>query len=269
MNPATFERILELLERNPVLGTLDLTGGAPELNPHFRHLVEGARKLERNVIDRCNLTILFEPGQEDTATFLANHQVRVVASLPCYSRENVELQRGRCVFDKSIEALRILNDLGYAQNSTRLEIDLVYNPLGPSLPPDQARLEADYRAHLSDEFGVSFNRLLTITNMPIQRFAHDLQKQKRLEAYEQLLVANFNPSTLQTLMCRTLLSVGYDGRIFDCDFNQMLEIPLEMGPQTIWDFDDVGQLDQQPIATDSHCFGCTAGAGSSCGGALA
>jgi len=269
MNLVTAERVLELLERNPALATLDLTGGAPELNPHFRHLVSGARKLERTVIDRCNLTILFEPGQEDTASFLAHHQVHVVASLPCYSRENVELQRGRCVYDKSIGALRILNELGYAQAMSGLEIDLVYNPLGPSLPPDQAKLEADYRTHLSKEFGVAFNRLLTITNMPIERFAHDLRNQDKLDAYEHLLMANFNPGTLRTLMCRTILSVGYDGRIFDCDFNQMLDMPLETGPRNIWDLNRIEQLDQQPIATDSHCFGCTAGAGSSCSGALA
>jgi len=268
MNLATAERVLTLLRTNPEIQTLDLTGGAPEMNPHFRFLAEGARKLGRHVIDRCNLTVLFEAGQEDTASFLAKHRIQIVASLACYSKENVELQRGRAVFDKSIAALRILNDLGYGKPDSGLVINLVYNPLGPSLPPRQAKLEADYHAHLADEFGVFFNGLLTITNMPIHRFADSLRKQNKLEDYQQLLLENFNPDTLPELMCRSTLSVSYDGRLFDCDFNQMLELGSGEGPRTIWEFERVEEFEQQPIATDTHCFGCTAGAGSSCGGAL-
>ncbi len=262
------ERVLELLERNPAVELLDLTGGAPELNPHFRFLVVGARALGRRVIDRCNLTILYEPGQEDTAEFLARHQVEVVASLPCYTKENVEKQRGRHVFDKSIEALRWLNDLGYGREGSPLVLDLVYNPVGAFLPPAQAELEARYREELKRLFGIEFHSLLTITNMPIKRFAHDLHRDGEHEAYMSLLVNHFNPETVPGLMCRSLISVGWDGRLFDCDFNQMLEIEAPGTARTIWDVDDLSQLEGQAIATDSHCFGCTAGAGSSCGGAI-
>ena len=262
------ERVLELLERNPAVELLDLTGGAPEMNPHFRFLVEGARALGRRVIDRCNLTILYEPGQADTADFLARHQVEVVASLPCYTKENVEKQRGRHVFDKSIEALRWLNDLGYGRTGSTLVLDLVYNPVGAFLPPAQADLEARYRDELKGLFGIEFRSLLTITNMPIKRFAHDLRRDGEHEAYMSLLVNHFNPETVRGLMCRSLLSIDYEGRIYDCDFNQMLELPTPGPARSIWELDDLSQLEGRPIATASHCFGCTAGAGSSCGGAI-
>ncbi|MCG8588990.1 MAG: arsenosugar biosynthesis radical SAM protein ArsS, partial [Proteobacteria bacterium] len=220
------ERILWLLDRNPQIELLDLTGGAPELNPHFRFVVEGARARGRRVIDRCNLTVLFEPGQEDTAEFLADHDVEIVASLPCYTRENVEQQRGRGVFGKSIEGLQWLNRLGYGKTGSHRALDLVYNPLGAFLPPPQPQLEARYRSELRELFGIEFRRLLTITNMPIKRFAHDLAREGREAEYLSLLVNHFNPETLPGLMCRDLVSVGFDGQLYDCDFNQMLELPL-------------------------------------------
>jgi radical SAM/Cys-rich protein len=268
MDAPTAERVLELLALNPGVGTLDLTGGAPELHAPFRRLVTGARELGRQVIDRCNLTVLFVPGQEDTAEFLAENEVAVVASLPCYTRENVERQRGRGGVDRSIEALRWLNRLGYGKPSAPLRLDLVYNPLGPALPPSQAELEQRYRDELRELFGIEFHRLLTITNMPIKRFARQLAREDRSEAYLSLLVNHFNPETVPELMCRHLVSVGYDGRLHDCDFNQMLEIPLGERERSIWDVSDLGALQGDPIATALHCYGCTAGAGSSCGGAL-
>jgi len=269
MDRRSADRVLELLARTPGLTTLDLTGGAPELNAEFRHLVRGARDLGRQVIDRCNLTVLFEPGQEDTAAFLAHNRVRVVASLPCYTAENVDAQRGRSVFDRSIEALRLLNGLGYAQPRSELELDLVYNPQGPTLPPAQAELEERYRKELDEHHGIAFDRLITITNMPIKRFAHALARDGQAEAYQSLLVNHFNPDTVPGLMCRETISVGWDGRLYDCDFNQMLELPLGAGPDTIFELGDLGPLEGARIATGPHCFGCTAGAGSSCGGALA
>ncbi len=262
------ERILELLERNPSVDTLDLTGGAPELHPHFRALVRGARRLDRRVIDRCNLTVLFEPDQADTPKFLAAEGVDIVASLPCYSLENVERQRGRGVFDASIRALRTLNALGYGRSNGELRLDLVYNPVGAFLPPAQSRLEAEYRSALAREFCIEFDRLLTITNMPIKRFAKELIRDGEYEAYMRLLVDHFNAENLDALMCRSLLSVAYDGRIYDCDFNQALAIEPPAGARTIYDLDDLSQLADDPIATAAHCFGCTSGAGSSCGGAL-
>ncbi len=268
MDARTAGRVLELLERNPALTTLDLTGGAPELCAEFRRLVSGAHALGRAVIDRCNLTVLFEPGQQDTAAFLARHGVAVVASLPCYTRENVDAQRGRGVFARSIEALRLLNDLGYGAADSPLRLDLVYNPLGASLPPSQAELEARYREELRELFGIEFHRLLTIANMPIKRFARQLERERRQTEYLSLLVNHFNPETVPELMCRSLVSVGWDGRIYDCDFNQMQGIPLGAGPRSIWELDDLEELADAPVATAAHCFGCTAGAGSSCGGAL-
>ncbi len=263
------ERVLAPLEANPQVEVLDLTGGAPELSEQFRLLVSGARDLGRRVIDRCNLTILFEPGQEDTAQFLAAHDVEIVASLPCYTRETVDAQRGRGVFAGSIEALRWLNRLGYAQGDAKRRLDLVYNPPGASLPPPQAGLEERFRAELRELFSIEFDSLIAITNMPIKRFAHDLVRRGQLEAYMGLLVNHFNPATLSGLMCRDMVSVGYDGAIYDCDFNQMLEIPMPGVERTIWDVEDLSVLAGRRIATASHCFGCTAGAGSSCGGALA
>ncbi len=268
LGPALAGRVLDVLGADPRLDTLDLTGGAPELNPHFRELVRGARRLGRRVIDRCNLTVLFQPGQEDTAGFLAAEGADVIASLPCYTAENVDGQRGKCVFERSIEGLRRLNALGYGAGEGRLRLDLVYNPQGPSLPPHQAELEADYRRELDERFGLRFDRLLTLTNMPIRRFARDLARRGEMDAYQSLLVHHFNPDTVPHLMCRSTLSVAWEGRLYDCDFNQALGLPLR-GPRSLFELDDVSELDGLPVATGDHCFGCAAGAGSSCGGALA
>ncbi len=264
-------RVIELLDFNPSVRVLDLTGGAPEMNPNFRLLVREARRRNRRVIDRCNLTIFFEEGFSDLPEFLAENTVEVVASLPCYTAGNVDSQRGRGVFDGSIDALRRLNALGYGRPGSPLRLDLVYNPLGPSLPPPQAKLERDYREELGRLFGLEFHSLLTITNMPIRRFAWTLERTGRHDEYMSLLVNHFNPATVDGLMCRTLISIGHDGQVYDCDFNQMLEMPIGAagrGIRTIWDVDDLDTLAGAPIATATHCFGCTAGAGSSCSGAL-
>jgi radical SAM/Cys-rich protein len=261
------ERVVALLRANPELTVLDLTGGAPELHPEFRFLVAEARVLGRRVIDRCNLTVLLEPGQQDTASYLAAHEVEIVASLPCFEAENVERQRGRGVFARSIEALQRLNALGYGQPDAPLRLDLVYNPQGAKLPPPQAQLEAQYRDALRAR-GIEFHHLRTLANMPIKRFAHALARDGGLDAYQELLAAHFNPATVPELMCRTLISVAWDGSIHDCDFNQMLGLAAAGPVRTIWDTDDLGVLAGAPIATASHCFGCTAGAGSSCSGAL-
>jgi len=269
MSGDTVDRLLVLLAASPGVSTVDLTGGAPELNPHFRRLVVAARALGRRVIDRCNLSVLFEPGQEDLGEFLVAHEVEVVASLPCYLEANVDKQRGAGAFDNSIEGIRLLNRLGYGQPGSRLRLSLVYNPTGPSLPPAQAGLAADYHRVLKERYDLVFHDLLTITNMPIARFANQLRADGRLASYEDLLRASFNPDTLPALMCRSLVSVSWDGRLFDCDFHQMTEVPLGAGLGTVYDVHDLEGLRGTPIATRSHCFGCTAGAGSSCGGALA
>jgi radical SAM/Cys-rich protein len=270
MNDATAARVIELLERNPQLGVLDVTGGAPELAGCFRALVTAARRLGRRVIDRHNLTVLFEDGQEDLALFLAGQRVEVVASLPCYGEENVDAQRGAGVFEKSIAALRTLNALGYGRPESPLRLDLVYNPVGAFLPPPQEQLEADYRERLGERFGITFHHLRTITNMPINRFAAQLARTGEAERYMGLLVNHFNPATVPGLMCRELVSVGWDGRLYDCDFNQMLELPIGAPrARTVWDVDDLAALDGAAIATGRHCFGCTAGAGSSCSGTIA
>ncbi len=261
------DRVLTVLARNPQLATLDLTGGAPELNPHFRALVRGARALGRRVIDRCNLTVLFEPGQADTAEFLAAERVEIIASLPCYTPGNVDAQRGKNVYERSLAALRMLNDLGYARPGRGLALSLVYNPLGAALPPAQAQLESDYRRELGT-LGIAFDRLLTITNMPIQRFARELARSGQHADYMALLVNHFNPATASALMCRSTLSVAWDGALYDCDFNQALALPLR-GPRSLFELDDARELSGLTVATAPHCFGCTAGAGSSCGGALA
>jgi radical SAM/Cys-rich protein len=263
------ERVLELLAASPAIETVDITGGAPELNPNFRRLVTRSRELGRSVIDRCNLTVLVEPGTEHLPEFLAGNDVRIVASLPCYTAGNVDAQRGRGVFGKSIQALRTLNALGYGKPGSALELNLVYNPLGPTLPPDQKRLEADYKRQLREHFGIEFHRLFTLTNMPISRFADRLHRNGEYPAYMALLKENFNLETVPELMCRSLISVGWDGVLYDCDFNQMLEIGLHPpGPRTIWDLETFDQMVRWPIATGLHCFGCTAGAGSGCGGSL-
>jgi len=221
------------------------------------------------VIDRCNLTVLLEPGMEDLPGFLATHEVEIVASLPCYGPENVDAQRGTGVYARSITALRRLNALGYGMPGSRLRLRLVYNPVGASIPPPQAGLEALYRSELRERAGVEFHELLTLTNMPIKRFAEQLARSGQEAAYQALLVHHFNPATVAGLMCRTLVSVGWDGSLYDCDFNQMLELPLGAGPRTIWDVEAIESLGGAPVATAAHCFGCTAGAGSSCGGAIA
>lgn len=268
MTRETLAACLRLLEATDI-GTLDLTGGAPEMNPHFREAVETASRLGRHVIDRCNLTILTLPRYADMAKFLAEHRVEIVASLPCYLEENVDRQRGDTAFRKSIEALQTLNDLGYGKPDSGLTLTLVFNPVGPSLPPDQATLEASYREHLRSNYKVEFTRLFTITNMPISRFLEDLLDSGRYDEYMQKLVSAFNPAAVAGLMCRNTLSVSWDGKLYDCDFNQMLELPLAPGlPQTIFDI-DAASLAGRRIATGRHCFGCTAGAGSGCQGAIA
>ena len=265
MTRATAARVLEVIAASGGVRRVDLTGGAPELNPNFRYLVEGARALNREVIVRCNLTVMFEPGMEWLGEFYRRNRVALVCSLPCYGPENVDTQRGKGVFSKSIEALRALNRLGYGRE---LSLDLVYNPVGAFLPPAQGELEAQYRDELGRNFGIEFHRLLTITNMPINRFAHQLEQWGKLAEYMGLLVNHFNRDTVDGLMCRTLVSVGWDGRLYDCDFNQMLELPLGGARRTIWELDDLSELSGASIATGSHCFGCTAGPGSGCTGAL-
>jgi radical SAM/Cys-rich protein len=249
--------------------TLDVTGGAPEMNPHFRWLVSEARGLGRHVIDRCNLTILLAPGFTDLPEFLAEHRVEVVASLPCYGPENTDRQRGDGVFEKSIAALRRLNSLGYGLPESGLALHLVYNPLGPSLPPPQAKLEEAYRQELRERFGIEFTRLYTITNMPISRFLDDLIECGKYDAYMQKLIDAFNPAAAERVMCRTMISVNWDGTLSDCDFNQMLALPLASGlPRYVRDFDPAA-IASRRIVTGQHCYGCTAGSGSSCQGAIA
>ncbi len=262
------ERIIELLRRSTTITTVDITGGAPELNENFRPIAIAARTKGLHIINRCNLTVLFEPGQEDLAEFLKDNSIHVIASLPCYSKENVEQQRGRGVFQKSIDALRILNSLGFGQPDSKLPLDLVYNPLGPSLPPSQVELQVAYKRELHDLFGITFNNLLTITNVPISRFLHQLQRDNKLEEYMQLLISSFNRDAAVGIMCRSLISVAWTGEIYDCDFNQMIELPLSGRRRTIWDIESFEELADGPIAFGDHCFACTAGAGSSCSGAI-
>jgi radical SAM/Cys-rich protein len=262
------DRVLSVLEASPGVQVVDITGGAPELCPSFRHLVDASRRLGRRVIDRCNLTVLLEPGQEDLATFLAGHAVEIVASLPCYLEENVDRQRGDGVFERSLRALGLLNRLGYGRPGSPLRLDLVYNPTGPDLPPPQERLEEDYREQLRRRYDLQFHRLLTITNMPIRRFADGLRREGRLDGYMRRLAEHFNPHTVDGLMCRSMVSVGWDGRLADCDFNQMAELPLGEGARTIFDVESFDALDGAGVSTAAHCLGCTAGYGSSCGGAL-
>ena len=249
---------------------LDLTGGAPEMNEHFRYLVRAARATGVRVIDRCNLTILGEPGFEDLAAFLAQNQVEVSASLPCHSQENVDKQRGEGVFEKSIESLKKLNALGYGKSDSALVLNLVFNPQGPKLPPAQEQLEADYHRLLNENFGIVFNHLFTITNMPIQRFGSTLISKGQFEGYMDLLVANFQSHNLDSVMCRSLISVDYLGFVYDCDFNQMLGLPLQHGAKLKTHLRDLIAVDLPGnlIVVKDHCYGCTAGQGSSCGGAL-
>ena len=269
MSRETAELVVELLERHPAISTLDVTGGAPELNPQFRLLVERAAALGRRVIDRCNLSVLLLPGQRDLVPFLARHRVEVTASLPSFRASGTDAQRGDGVFAKSVDALRLLNEAGYGMGG-RLVLNLVHNPVGAFLPGDQASLERDYRRELLLRHAIVFDSLYTITNMPISRFLEHLEKSGNLERYMQLLVASFNPRAADGVMCRSYLSVGWDGALYDCDFNQMLELRANHGaPQTLRALLAAGGPVARRVVTGRHCFGCTAGAGSSCGGAVA
>ena len=267
MTRETVEACLEVLAETAI-PTVDITGGAPEMNPNFRWLVTQARHLDRHVIDRCNLTILLAAGFEDLPDFLAQNRVEIVASLPCYLAKNTDSQRGKGVFERSITALRCLNALGYGQPDTGLVLTLVYNPIGPTLPPRQDILEAAYRRELASRYDVSFNRLFTITNMPISRFLDDLTRTGECHSYMQKLIERYNHSTLPGLMCRTTISVAWDGSLHDCDFNQMLGLGVKEGlPQHIKDF-GLSSFALREIVTGHHCFGCTAGCGSGCQGAI-
>jgi radical SAM/Cys-rich protein len=270
MTPQTIAEVLTFI-RARAIRTLDLTGGAPELNPGFRGLVRAARTLGVTVIDRCNLTILEEPGHEDLGRFLAEAEVEITASLPCYLEENVDRQRGSGVFGASLRGLRRLNALGYGKGDSRLRLNLVFNPQGPVLPPPQAALESDYRRHLGERYGIVFDRLYTLANMPIQRFGSTLVSKGQFDPYMRLLQRAHREENLDTVMCRTLLSVDWQGYVYDCDFNQMLALPLMRPGNPRSRLSDLLRLDLEnnPIVTLDHCFGCTAGQGSSCGGALA
>ena len=267
MEMATVERILALLKDEPQITTVDITGGAPELNPNFRYFVKQLRHMNLEVIDRCNLTVLSEKGQEDTANFLAQQGVQIVASLPCYLGDNVDKQRGKGVFSKSILALKKLNDLGYADPKSQLTLNLVYNPVGEHLPASQQTLEQDYKKYLWDEFSIKFNNLFVITNMPIKRYSRYLNRLGKMKEYMQLLIDNFTPQAANKVMCKDLVSIDWQGRLYDCDFNQALEIPLNYKKQSVWDINSFSSI-LGGIATDNHCFACTAGCGSSCGGSL-
>ena len=264
----TIEEIVQLID-NVKPKMVDLTGGAPELNVHFKYLVTQITKRRISIIDRCNLTILSEPGQEDLTQFLSNHKVIVTASLPCYSEENVNSQRGDGVFERSIDGLRQLNGAGYGKGNPDLQLHLVYNPIGASLPPPQKTLEKEYKQHLSENYDVSFDSLLTITNMPIKRFGSTLISRGEFGSYLQLLESSYQEKNLESVMCKTLLSIDWEGYVYDCDFNQMLGLPFGDAEKKIHVRDlKMGELDGNPIAVRDHCFGCTAGNGSSCSGAM-
>jgi radical SAM/Cys-rich protein len=275
------EKILDWFDKHQSeagIEIVDLTGGAPEMNPHFRKLVEAFAARGVHVLDRCNLTILLEPQHQGLIEFMAGHKVEIVASLPCYLEDNVDAQRGTGVFGDSVEALRQLNAAGYGLADSPLRLDLVYNPVGYGLPPEQASLEQAYKKHLAEHFDIQFNRLWTITNMPIKRFEHQLRRDGQIDQYMEKLLGAHNASNVDNVMCRYLVSVGWQGSVYDCDFNQMLQMPVE-GPtdvdelqcendsRKLWDYSP-GDLIDRRIATAAHCFGCTAGAGSSCTGAL-
>jgi radical SAM/Cys-rich protein len=268
MSGEIVDLVLAFLARERV-ATLDITGGAPELNPHFRRLVMAARDMGTRVMDRCNLTILEVPGQEDLAEFLTAQQVEIVASMPCYLEDNVERQRGKGVFDGSIRGLRRLNALGYGREGSDLILNLVYNPQGPSLPPPQQALEADYRRVLGERYGIAFNALYTLANMPIQRFGSMLMSKGEFEHYLDLLQHAHVEANLGNVMCRDLISVDWRGYLYDCDFNQMLDMPVRQGRRRLHLSEvTAAALDGRAIRVAGHCYGCTAGQGSSCGGAL-
>lgn len=268
MSRATVDAVLRFLARSEI-PTLDITGGAPELHPEFDYLVESARKLNRRVMDRCNLTVIFEPGKDYLPEFFKDHQVELICSLPCYSTENVDKQRGKGTFDASIRALQILNRAGYGQPDSGLVLNLVYNPIEPHLPPPQAQLEQDYKKIL-DQFGITFHRLYCLANMPITRYATHLKLRGEYERYVELLAKNFNAATLDHVMCRDLISVSWEGWIYDCDFNQMLNLPIRDRSGKSLNIASLLLADviEQSITVGNHCYACTAGAGSSCGGAL-
>lgn len=269
MTRETAERVVEFMDTRP-LSLLDLTGGAPELNANFRYLVEAARSRGMTVIDRCNLTVLFEPDQEDLAAYLAGHKVEIVASLPCYSEQNVESQRGKGVFHDSIRALQALNALGYGQPDSGLSLKLVYNPVGPSLPPPQEALRDDYTKELGEKYGIVFNDLLTIANIPIGRFGSILISKGQFDGYMSLLRGSFNESNLDAVMCRRLISLDWQGFVYDCDFNQMIGLGMRHNGSSRVHIKDLLDTDLtgKHIVVRDHCYGCTAGQGSSCGGAL-
>jgi len=265
MSAEVADRCIEWMrEHRPA--TVDITGGAPELCPEFRRIALAGREIGANVIVRCNLTVVFEPGHEDLPEFYRDNQLELVCSLPCYSQKNVDTQRGEGVFDKSIRALQRFNELGYGTHDA-LRLTLVYNPLGPTLPPAQPDLQAAYRERLREDFGVEFHELICLTNLPVTRFELFLKQTGKLEAYHELLLQSFNPATTDGLMCRDTLNVGWEGDLFDCDFNQMLDLPLGSARRYLWDVTPE-ELDGGAIATGRHCFGCTAGAGSTCRGTI-
>jgi radical SAM/Cys-rich protein len=267
MSHDVVEAVLQALAENDI-STIDITGGAPEMNPNFEYLVTEASKLGRHVMVRSNLTVHLEDGKSHLLDFFKLHGVEVIASLPCYLIENIDAQRGGGVAEKSIQVLRRLNDLGYGKADSGLVVNLVYNPAGPALPPDQKNLEADYKRELAGRYGVVFNNLYTITNVPIGRFKKTLAATDKLDVYMRKLDDAFNACVVDTLMCRNLVSVGWDGTLYDCDFNQMLSLPVvNEAPRTMKEF-NLGSLSKRKIATGDHCYACTAGAGSSCGGAL-
>ena len=268
MTRKTIDRIIDWLAKT-YIPIVDLTGGAPEMIPDFRYFIEEVKSLQptRHVIDRCNLTILLERGYEDLAPFLARNKVEIIASMPCYSPENVNAQRGEGVFEGSIAALQLLNSLGYGTDAD-LPLHLVYNPVGAFLPPSQAELETAYKRELKTHFGIVFNNLYTLANLPIGRFASYLRHKGKLDEYMELLVQAFNPATITGLMCRNTISVGWRGEVYDCDFNQQLGMQWDNGARvSLWDIDPA-RIEGRKIMTGNHCFGCTAGAGSSCGGAI-
>ena len=266
MSRKTIDKILVFLAASEIQ-TVDITGGAPELIADYRYFVERIRAMGRHVIDRCNLTVIFEPGQEDLVDFYVEHEIELICSLPCYSHDNVDAQRGKGVFDKSIRALQILNQRGYGRPGSGLLLHLVYNPVGASLPPAQEELAADYHRELRQHFGIVFNKLFTITNMPINRFADYLDRRGELDTYMSTLTANFNDATLPRLMCRSQVSVDWQGNIYDCDFNQMLEMHSTGAPSKLREYTP-DELVDRVIRVENHCYGCSAGAGSSCGGEL-
>ena len=269
MDRETLDEVIRFMEDSSI-STLDLTGGAPEISPLFRTLVSAARARGVQVIDRCNLTILLEPGQQDTARFLADNRVKVVASMPCYLKDNVDNQRGDGVFEASLTALRLLNELGYGQAGSGLELDLVFNPQGALLPPPQQALEQDYKNHLAEQYGIHFNHLLTLTNMPIKRFGSTLVSKGKFDAYMALLRDAHQDENLSAVMCRSLISIDWQGYVYDCDFNQMLDLPTRLEQKTRLHISELqaDDLAGSPISVADHCYGCTAGQGSSCGGAL-